>query len=318
MTRYIVRRLLAALPTLLLLVFCVVLFARLTPSNVVDVILEGQARNDVTRHQLEVRLGLDRPVPIAYVQYIGNAVRGDLGHSLLTGESVRTLIARHIGVTIELTTYALLMGWIAGCVVGIVSAVRQDSPLDYALRSVAILGLTIPNFAVGTAVVILPTVYFHWRPPVIYHSFASDPVEHVKQLVVAAAVLSFGLAGGIMRIMRTQMLEVLRQDYMRTGRAKGLAGARLIWCHALKNAMIPVVSVFGLQMAVLVGGAVIVEQIFALPGIGTLLLTSVNQKDWPIVQGLTLVIGVWVILVNLAVDMSYLLFDPRTRQAVQR
>jgi peptide/nickel transport system permease protein len=318
MLPYVMRRLLATVPTLLLLVFAVVMFARLTPTSVIDVILQEQSKNQVTRHQLEARLGLDKSLPNEYVDYIGGAVKGDFGKSLLNGRSVRTLVFDRLPITLELATYALIMGWGLGCTIGIISAIRRGGALDYILRMFAILGLTVPNFALGTAVVILPSVYFHWAPPLIYKPFSSNPVGHIEQFALAAAVLAVSLSGGIMRIVRTQMLEVLRQDYMRTGRAKGLATVPLIWRHALRNAMIPVVSVFGLQLAIIFGGSVIIEQIFALPGIGTLLLNAVGEKDWPIVQGVTLLVGAWIIAVNLLVDLSYAFLDPRIKLGARR
>jgi peptide/nickel transport system permease protein len=309
------RRLLATVPTLLLLVFAVVLFARLTPTSVIDVILQEQSRNQATRHQLEARLGLDKSLPVAYVEYIGGTLKGDFGTSLLNGRSVRTLVFERLPVTLELASYALIMGWTVGATIGIISAIRRGGVIDYIMRMFAIVGLTVPNFALGTAVVILPVVYLHWSPPLIFKPFSSNPIGHIEQFALAAGVLAVGLSGGIMRIVRTQMLEVLRQDYMRTGRAKGLATLPLIWRHALRNALIPVVSVFGLQLAIIVGGSVIIEQIFALPGIGTLLLNAVNAKDWPIVQGVTILVGVWIIAVNLLVDLSYAFLDPRIKLA---
>lgn len=316
MSRYIVQRLLATIPTLLLLVLAIVIFARVTPTNVIDIILQGQTSNantDETRHQLEERLGIDKPLPVTYVEYIGNAVQGDIGKSLLSGIPVRDLVANRLPVTIELAVFGLLLGWIVGSISGVISAIKQNTATDYAFRLIAILGLTIPNFAIGTAIVVLPAVYWHWQPSLVYKPFTDDPIGNLIEFTLPAVTLAVGLSGTVMRIMRTQMLEVLRQDYIRTARVKGLREGRVIWRHALKNAMIPVVSLFGLQMGVIVGGTVIIEQIFSLPGMGTLLLNAVNQKDWPIVQGITLLFGVWIVLINLLVDLSYVLFDPRTK-----
>jgi peptide/nickel transport system permease protein len=316
MSRYIVQRLLATIPTLLLLIFAIVLFARVTPTNVIDVILQGQTSNantNETRHQLEARLGIDKPLPVTYIEYIGNALRGDIGESLLNGTPVRDLVADRLPVTIELALFGLILGWLVGSIAGIISAVKQNSATDYAFRFVAIIGLTVPNFAIGTAIVVLPAVYWHWQPSLIYKPFVDDPISNIGEFTLPAITLAVALSGTVMRIMRTQMLEVLRQDYIRTARVKGLKESRIIWRHALKNAMIPVISLFGLQMGVIVGGTVIIEQIFSLPGMGTLLLNAVNQKDWPIVQGITLLFGVWIIIINLLVDLSYVVFDPRTK-----
>jgi peptide/nickel transport system permease protein len=313
MFRYAAQRVLGMLPTLLLLVFAVVLFSKVADTDVIDTLMAGQATDKVSRQEFEARLGLDKSLPEAYVDYVAGVPRGDLGTSLLSGRSVRTMVFERLNITLELAILALAIGWTVGAAVGIVSAMTQDGPVDYLLRGIAILGLTIPNFALATAVVILPAIYFNWSPPLIYTKLSDNPVAHVKQFIFPALVLGFGLMGGSMRIMRTQMLEVLRQDYIRTARVKGLGETRVVLRHALKNAMIPVISVFGLQVAAVMSGAVIIETIFALPGLGRLLIEAVSQKDWPVVQGVTVVVGCWVMLVNLLVDLSYGLFDPRIK-----
>lgn len=313
MTRYIIRRLLGMVPTLLLLVFAVVLFGRMAPTDVIDIILQDQATDANTRASLEHQLGLDRSLPETYLDYVGDAVTGDLGRSLLNNRPVRELIMDRINVTVELGLYALTLGWLMGVVVGIVSAVKQDGPVDYLLRSVAIIGLTIPNFALATAVVILPAIYWQWSPPLSYTPWSVSIWDHVSQFILPSIVLAIALMGTIMRVTRTQMLEVMRQDYIRTARVKGLPNWKVISRHAVRNAMIPVISVAGLQIAIIVSGSVVIEQIFGLPGMGTLLIQSVNQKDWPIVQGVTLVIGVTIVMVNLLVDLSYGFIDPRIK-----
>lgn len=310
---YLIRRLGGMVLTLLLLTLAVVLFARMVDTDVIDVLLGDSAADEQSRAQLEERLGINKPLPEEYVSYVGDAVTGDLGKSLLSGRPVRSMIADRIWVTLQLAIAALIIGGLAGMTIGVLSAIKQDGPVDYLMRSFAIAGLTVPNFALATAAVILPTIYFNWTPPLVYKPFGSDPLGHLTQFILPALILAFGLMGTQMRVMRTQMLEVLRQDYIRTARMKGLNGTTVVIRHAIRNAMIPVISVLGLQVAVIFSGSVVIEQIFGLPGMGSMLLQAVQQKDWPVVQGVTLVIGVWVVLVNLLVDISYALLDPRLK-----
>ncbi len=313
MGQYILRRLAGMVVTLLLLVFVVVLFARIVPTDVIDVILADSARDEQSRQQLEDRLGLNKSIPEEYASYLFSALRGDFGESLLSGREVRAMISDRILITVELAAYGLILGALVGTTIGVISAIKQDGPIDYVLRSVAIFGLTVPNFALATAAIVIPSIYWQWTPPLFYKPFTEDPMGHVSQFILPAVVLAIGLMGAQMRVMRTQMLEVLRQDYIRTARVKGLAGQTVIVRHALRNALIPVVSLFGLQIAVILSGSVILETIFGLPGMGTLLLQSVSTKDWPVVQGVTLVVGTWVVAVNLVVDLSYGFIDPRVK-----
>lgn len=301
------------IPTLALLILAVVLFGRMAPTNVIDIILADQATNKTTREDLEERLGLNRSLPEEYTAYVGNVFKGDLGNSLLNDRPVRDLISDRINVTLELGIFSLALGWTIGVSIGVISAVKQNTIIDYLLRSVAIVGLTIPNFALATAVVILPAIYWQWSPPLSYTPFSTNAWDHLSQFILPSVVLAIALMGTIMRVTRTQMLEVLRQDYIRTARVKGLKEHSVIIRHAIRNALIPVISVFGLQIAIIVSGSVVIEQIFGLPGMGTLLIQSVNQKDWPIVQGVTLVVGITIVMVNLLVDLSYGFIDPRIK-----
>ncbi len=314
-TGYIVRRLLAFLPTLLLLVLAVVVFGRVTPTSAVDVILGQDKVSQANRAQLEARLGLDKPLPVTYVDYLGGLLKGDLGKSLYNAHPVTKLIDERIEVTLVLTAGGLLIGWSVGTLLGILAAINQNGVLDWGLRGFAIVGLTIPNFALGTAVVLLPAVYFHHPPPVTFVAFSKDPAGHLSQFILPCLVLGVGVTGAVTRIVRTQMLEVLRQDYIRTARAKGLTGPKVVVRHALRNGMIPVVVVLGLQIATVISGSVLIESIFGLPGMGTLAVSAINTKDWPIVQGITVVVGLWTMLVNLVVDISYGFIDPRIKVA---
>jgi peptide/nickel transport system permease protein len=238
---------------------------------------------------------------------------GDLGTSLLKNRPVRDMIGERINVTLELATFALVVSISVGTTIGILSALYRDSVVDYVLRCFGLLGLIVPTFALATAAVLLPALYFNWSPPISYVRFENDPVGHLTQYILPGVVLGAASGGVIMRVSRTQMLEVLRQDYVRTARVKGLRERTVVLRHVLKNAMIPVISVFGLQVATLMSGAVIIENVFALPGMGRLLVDAVNQRDYPVVQGVTLVVGAFVMTVNLFVDLSYVLLDPRIR-----
>jgi peptide/nickel transport system permease protein len=314
MLGYLVARLIAIIPTVLVLLFFVVVLVRLLPGNAVDVILQEQVRaRDTGREELEKRFGLDKPLPLQYIDYTMGVFRGDLGRSVWSREPVTTIILKRIGVTIELGVLGLTIGAASGVLLGVLSAVLRNTAPDYVLRSISILGLSVPSFALATLVIVLPTIWWGWSPPIIYTPPSRGLWEHVSQFFVPALLLGIGLSAGLMRITRTQMLEVLRQDYIRTARAKGLAGPRVVIRHALRNALIPVVTVLGLQVAFLLSGSVLIEQIFGLPGMGRTLLGAISTRDYPLVQGITVVSGLFVIFVNLVVDLSYGILDPRVR-----
>jgi peptide/nickel transport system permease protein len=314
MLRYLFARLIAIIPTMLVLLLFVVILVRLLPGNAVDIMLQEQVRaGDTSREELERRLGLDQPVPVQFVEYTLGALRGDLGESVWSRQPVSEIILERVGVSLELGILALWFGTTTGIFIGIVSAVLRNSWPDYALRSLSILGLSIPNFALATLVIVLPTIWWGWSPPIIYTPLRDGVWPHVSQFIVPAILLGFGLSAGLMRITRTQMLEVMRMDYIRTARAKGLAGRSVIVRHALQNALIPVVTVLGLQVAFLLSGAVLLENIFSLPGMGRTLIGAISTRDYPVVQGITVVSGLFVILVNLLVDLSYGVLDPRIR-----
>lgn len=321
MRQYLIKRFLAIIPTMLVLLFMVVGLLRLLPSDAVDVLLAEAAaqggsaelsRND--RQELQRRLGLDKPIHEEYAEYTLNALRGDLGTSIWSRQSVTAMVIDALPVTIYLAALAMAWGILLGVGIGIVSAVWQDSPVDYLLRGISILGLSIPNFALATFVIVMPTLWWNWSPPVFYSSFsADDPWGYVSQYFTPAFVLGLALSAAIMRLTRTMMLEVLRQDYVRTARAKGLPERRVVLGHALRNALIPVVSLLGLQVAFLLSGTVIIEAVFGLPGMGRLLVSALNERNYPVVQGVTVMAGMIVILTNLTVDLSYGYLNPRVR-----
>ncbi|HZU76224.1 MAG TPA: ABC transporter permease [Dehalococcoidia bacterium] len=314
MSQYIVRRLLAMVPTMLLVLFLVVAMLRFIPGSIVDLMIEGQSGpHSVTRTLLEKRLGIDKPIVEQYVQYTVRAIHGDLGRSLWNQQSVAATITHRLPPTIELVGLAIVLSVIIAIPVGALSAVRQDSALDYLLRSITILGLSIPNFALATMALIFPALWWHWTPPLNYKTLAQDPAGNLLQIAWPVLILGLGLSASLARLMRATMLEVVREDYIRTAWSKGLRERSVVLRHAFKNALIPVVSLFGIQVAFLLSGSVIMEQIFAVPGIGSLLVNAIGQRDYPVVQGITVLVAVWVMLINLAVDVSYAYIDPRIR-----
>lgn len=314
MLRYVVRRLIGMLPTFLVLLFLVVAMIRFIPGNIVDLMLEGQTgAHNVNRTLLERRLGIDRSLPEQYVSYSTGVFHGDLGRSLWNQKSVTSLLGDRLPPTFELVGLAIVISLVISIPVGALSAIRQDSPLDYLLRSAVILGLSVPNFALATMVLIFPALWFHWTPPLSYQSLFHDPRANLGQMLTPAIILGIGLSASIVRLLRTTMLDVLREDYIRTAWSKGLRERTVVLRHAFRNALIPVLTLFGLQVAFLLSGSVILEQIFAVPGMGRLLLDAIGARDYPIVQGVTVVVAVWVMLINLAVDISYAFVDPRIR-----
>lgn len=313
---YIFRRLLALIPTLFIASIIVFGVVRLVPGDVLDLMLSENAYSSGApedRLELEKALGLDQPLYIQYLRWAGNAVQGDLGKSLWRDTPVTTEIGARLDVTLELGILALLIALMVALPIGIYSAVRQESLGDHLGRSFSIIALAVPSFWLGTLVVILPALWWGWSPPNQLVPLFEDPIENLKIFLVPSAILGASLSAVIMRMTRTMMLEVLRQDYIRTAWAKGLRERRVVLRHAVKNAMIPVITLIGVLIPILFGGTVIIEQIFRLPGLGQLLLEAVSTRDYPIITGVFLVTGVVVMLVNLLVDLCYGYLDPKVR-----
>ena len=316
MQAYIARRLMALIPTLLFASIIVFVTVRLIPGDIIDMML---SQNDVSagkmdREALVRALGLDKPIWSQYLSWVGRIVfHGDLGNSLWQTTPVTEQLAARLPVTFELGLLAVLIGLSIALPIGVYSAIRQDTAGDYIARSFSILMLAIPSFWLGTMVLVIPSIFWGWSPEVSYVPFFDDPVGNIKQMLLPAVVLGTALSAITMRMTRTMMLEVLRQDYIRTAMAKGLPERLVVVRHALRNALIPVVTLIGLQAPIVIGGTVILEQIFGIPGMGLLLLDAVNQRDYPIITGVFLVVGVAVMLINLLVDLSYGLLDPRVR-----
>jgi peptide/nickel transport system permease protein len=312
---YIVRRLLALIPTLLFASLIVFATVRMIPGDVIDMMLSQNdlAADKLSREQLVQALGLDKPMAEQYLIWIAGILKGDFGRSLWQSTPVLELVLQRLPVTFELGVIALAVGLVIALPIGVYSAVRQDTVGDFVARSFSILLLAVPSFWMGTMVMVFPSIWWGWSPEVNYVKFADDPIQNLKQIIVPAMVLGASLSAVTMRMTRTMMLEVLRQDYIRTARAKGLNQRLVIMRHALRNALIPVITLVGLQAPLLIGGAIIIEQIFVIPGMGLLLLEAVNQRDYPIVTGVFLTVGLAVMLINLMVDLSYGLLDPRVR-----
>lgn len=316
MQAYVIRRVLALVPTLIFASLIVFITVRMIPGDVIDLML---STNDIgadkkSREQLEEALGLNQPVYIQYFRWLGAILLdGSLGKSLWQNTSVMEDILHRLPLTFELGLMALIVALIVGIPIGVYSAVSQDTIGDYVTRSFAILALALPGFWVGTLVMVFPAIWWGWSPDVKLTPFTEDPLRHMSQMAIPALILGKAFSAVVMRLTRTMMLEVMRQDYIRTALAKGLATRTTIMRHALRNALIPVVTLVGLQAPVLVGGAVILEQIFVIPGMGLLLLEAVSQRDYPIITGVFLIVGVAVVFINLLVDLSYGLLDPKVR-----
>ena len=312
MGRYVLRRLLVAVPSLVIASLIVFSLPRLLPGDVVQLMLEEQAYGK-NLDDLRAKLGPDRPIHVQYVEWLGHVVQGKLGESLWTKRPVSEELARRLPVSLELGVLALILAVAMALPVGILAAVRQDSLADYVARSLAIVGLSVPGFWIATLVVLLPAIWWGWSPPIQFTEFSVDPWAHVAQFILPALILGVASAATIMRLTRATLLDVLRQDYVRTAWAKGVRGRSVVLKHSLKNALIPVVTVLGIQVAAILGGTVILETIFGLPGMGRFLVDAINQRDYPVIQGVNLLIVSVVVVMNLIVDGVYAYLDPRIR-----
>ncbi len=317
MRAYVIRRVLLVIPTLFLVSALVFLSVRFIPGDIVDVMsarMEYVGSGDINRELLRERLGLDRPVYVQYARWVGDILlRGTLGESLYGGFRVEERLAGRLGITIELGLVAVIAGLLIALPVGIYSAIRQYTAADYAGRSFAILGLATPNFWIGLMVMIYPAIWWGWTPPMTHVRFTAEPWENLRMFIIPSLILGTYLAASTMRMTRTMMLEVLRQDYVRTAWAKGLRERRVVLRHAVKNALIPVVTLVGLQLPIIAGGSVIIENIFNLPGLGRLMLIALNERDYPVISGVNLFFATVVVLLNLITDLTYAFLDPRIR-----
>jgi len=312
MRRYIIKRILLIIPTLVLVTFFVFCIVRLIPGDVVELMVAEQGYAD-DEEELREMLGLDKPLVTQYVTYMKGVFKGEWGISLWTGMPVTEEIKRRLPISFSLALMAIIWTILMGVPIGIISAVRQDTWTDYAVRSWAIGGLSVPNFWIATLLLVFGSLWFKWVPPMDYVPFTEDPIKNLSQLLAPSLILSLARSANIMRMSRTMMLEVMREDYIQTARAKGLTGWVVIVRHALKNAMIPVLTMTGMQLAILIGGTVIMESIFVLPGIGRYLMDSITWRDYPAIQGVNLIMCTTIITLNLIVDLLYGFIDPRIR-----
>ncbi len=315
MLRYLTRRLLLFVPTLFGVSLLIFLLMRVLPGDVAYAVLAGPSGEGiVTPAALETvrqRLGLDKPLHVQYMEWVTGMARLDFGNSLRDGKPVWDKIVQRLPITVELAILTAVIGTAIAIPTGTISAVYQDSLPDYVLRIITIIGLAAPTFWIGTLVLIGLVRFFDWMPPLTYAPLWEDPQTNLQQMIWPAAGLGYHLAAVVARMTRSSMLEVMRQDYIRTAWAKGLRDRVVIIRHALRNAMLPVITIIGLQFAVLLGGTVIMETIFSVPGIGRLLVDGIRFRDYATVQAGIVMFAIIILIVNLAVDVLYGWFDPR-------
>ena len=314
MYKYLARRIMLAVPVLLLSSMIVFGLMRVMPGDAL-IALMGESGNVGERELVKLRkdLGLDRPYHEQYALWLWQMVSFNPGHSIFTNEPIGVSLKKSVPVTLELATLAMILGLLIAIPVGVLSATRQDTPSDYAGRVVAVTGLSMPDFWLGTLVITFAAIWFHWIPPIGYTSFWESPGRNLQQFILPAAVLGYRLSSATMRMTRSTVLEVLREDYVRTAWAKGLAGRIVVYKHALKNALIPVVTIVGGQLGTLLAGTVIVETIFALPGMGRLTVEAILYRDYPVVQTNVMLVAATLVSLNLIVDLTYAWLDPRIR-----
>jgi peptide/nickel transport system permease protein len=316
MMAYIVRRLFAALFVLLLMSFVVFRLVRWLPGDALLVKLGEAGRIPPDKMEAARKeMGIDRPFLVQYASWLSRALRGDLGRSLIWDEGVAARIRKGLPITLELAILSSVVAITVALPVGVLSAVKQDTLLDYVARVVAITGLAVPSFWLATVALLYLTLWFGWTPPLRYTPFFDDPMTNLKTFILPSLILGFSLGASLTRMTRSTVLEVLRNDYVRTARAKGLQDRIVIARHVLKNALIPVVTIFGLQVTNLLGGSVIMESLFSLPGIGGVTLQAVSQRDYTQIQGNVLFLGTIALMMNVLVDISYAWLDPRIRYA---
>ncbi len=314
MLHYILRRLALLIPVLLGVSLVVFTLIRLIPGDAT--LLAIGVDQNITEEQREVirrAYGLDQPQPVQYIRWLGHVLQGDFGSSLRTRRSLNEELALRLPVTIELTVLAGILGTIPAVIVGVLAAVKRNSGLDYAATIATLVGISIPSFLLATFLVLIFSFWLRWLPPIGYVELTTDPVANLRSMLLPAVSLAFPLAAVLMRNTRSAVLEVLSQEHVRTARAKGLPARRVLLRHVVPNAALPIITVAGIQVAGLLGGTVIVETIFGLPGVGRYIFESISTRDYPVVQSVTLVIATLFCLVSLSVDILYAVLDPRLR-----
>ncbi|MHB8577313.1 MAG: ABC transporter permease [Dehalococcoidia bacterium] len=313
MSTYILRRALASIPVLLLVTFGAFALIRVIPGDLAALKL-GRDATPQEMKDYRVKIGLADPIPVQYVKWLGHAVTGDFGQSQWEYRPVASVVKDKFPVTLELALLAVIVSTAVAMPLGVLAAIRQDSLLDQSLRFVAIFFLAVPSFWLAVLLITLPPIWIGWKPPLTgYPSLIHDPLGNLARLIWPALVIGMSSAAFIMRLMRSTLLDVMRQDFIRTAWSKGLRERTVVFRHALKVGMIPVITAIGLQLSVLLGGAVIAEQVFGLPGMGRSLLGAISQRDYALVQAYVFVFAVTYLLMNLLVDLAYGFLDPRIR-----
>jgi peptide/nickel transport system permease protein len=316
MLQYILRRFVLLIPVLFGVSIVIFGLIRMIPGDAAMLAIGVDQR--ITPEQREAvrrSYGLDQPLPVQYVRWMGHVLRGDLGQSLRTRRPLTEELRLRLPVTIQLTLMAAILGTIPAVTMGIIAAVKRNSPADYLATVGTLLGISAPNFLIAILLILLFSYELKWLPPVGFKEFRVDPVQNLKSMILPAFSLSLPLAAVMMRNTRSAVLEVLNQDYVRVARAKGLSSRRVLLRHVIPNASLPIITVAGLQVAGLLGGTVIVEQIFGLPGLGRYIYDAINNRDYPVVQGVTLVIATMFVFISMLVDVLYAVVDPRLRKA---
>ena len=310
MKTYVIRRVLQLIPVLFGISVLIFAVMKMIPGDVISGILGVDATPEL-RAQLEEIYGLNRPYVVQYLDWIGGVLHGDFGESIRTAEPILPQILTRFQVTAELTILAAIISWFIAIPLGILAAVKRNSLADRFVRVFALLGVSVPNFALSILLILFLSLAFGYFSPLGYVGFFEDPLRNLQIMILPASILGVSIAGSVMRMTRSSVLEVLRQDFVKTVRAKGASERVAIFKHVLRNALIPIVTLVGMQIGSLLGGAVIVEQIFSLPGLGQMTLTGINQRDYPVVQGCVLFIAFVYVLVNLITDLLYAYIDPR-------
>ncbi|AWR86770.1 ABC transporter permease [Meiothermus taiwanensis] len=309
---FVLRRLMGGLPTLLLVTVLVFTLTRVLPGDPARLLLGEEATPELVA-QIREELGLNRPILVQYADWLWGLVRGDLGHSIRGNEPVAPIIWQKLPTTLELSLFSLLVAIVIGIPAGVLAALRRNTAIDAGVTVMALSGVSIPNFFLGILLIYVFSIRLAWIPPSGYVEPWVDLQKNLLLMLMPAITLGTALAGAIARFTRNSMLEVLSQDYVRTARAKGLEGRVVVYKHALRNAAIPVVTVIGLQLGGLLGGAVVTEQVFSIPGFGRLLVDSVFNRDFPVLQAVVLISALAVFLINVLTDLLYAAIDPRIR-----
>ncbi|MGE0540829.1 MAG: ABC transporter permease [Dehalococcoidia bacterium] len=311
MTRYIIRRFLLMIPTLLIVSMIVFSLIRLIPGDIAEIMVENRRyASDVD--ELREKLGLNQPLPVQYVKWLGGLLTGDWGTSLWTGRTISEELRYRIPLTLQLGIMTMTISLVVAIPIGVLSAIRQDSAIDYLTRSLAILGLAMPAFWMATILLVFGSIWFGWAPRQ-WVPFSANPWGSIMALLIPAIILGVDRAASLMRMTRAMMLETLRQDYIRTAWSKGLRERVVVTRHALRNAFIPVITLLGLQIPAILGGSVVIETIFNLPGTGKFLLDAIEARDYPMVQIMNMIFASFILLTTLAVDLAYGYLDPRIR-----